>query len=102
MLRHDLCRLVQHFLVDDVVADRLAVEDAEDVLDGATPTRSTASRVTPATCGAAVSLFLAEFGPKRSGGVVEKQADLGREVPAFRMHDVNGCGRRFVFDENGL
>ena len=26
--------LAQHFLVDDVVADRLAVEHAEDVLDG--------------------------------------------------------------------
>jgi hypothetical protein len=29
-----------------------------------------------------------EFGPQTIGGVVEKRADLGREVAALRMHDV--------------
>jgi hypothetical protein len=89
----------QHFLVDDVVADRLAVEHGEDVLDRAILMRSTTSRLAPA---AAIKLSSREFGAQRSGGVVEKQADLGREVPAFRMHDVNWRGWRFVIDENGL
>ena len=43
-----------------------------------------------------------EFAPQPFRGVVDKQADLGREVPAFRMYDMNGCGWGFVFDENGL
>jgi hypothetical protein len=89
----------QHFLVDDVVADRLAVEHGEDVLDRAILMRSTTSRLAPA---AAIKLSSPEFGAQRFSGVVEKQADFGREVPAFRVHDVNGCGWGFVFDENGL
>ena len=61
--------------------------------------RSTTSRLAPA---AAIKLSSPEFGAKRFSGVVEKQTDLGRQVAAFRMHDVNGCGWGFVFDENGL
>lgn len=31
-----------------------------------------------------------EFAAQPLGGVVQKQADFGREVPALGMHDVNG------------
>jgi hypothetical protein len=44
----------------------------------------------------------AEFAAQTFGGVVEKQANFGGEIPPFRMHDVNRGGRRLVFDENGL
>jgi hypothetical protein len=43
-----------------------------------------------------------EFAAQSFGGMVEKEADLGREVSACRMHDVNGCWWRFVFDEDSL
>ena len=93
------CRLIQHFLIYDVVADRLAVEHGEDVLDRAILMRSTTSRLAPA---AAIKLSSPEFGAQRFSGMVEKQANFGREVAAFRVHDMNGCGWGFVFDENGL
>ena len=44
----------------------------------------------------------AEFAAQPFRGVVEKQADFSREVPAFGMNDVNGCWRRLVFDEDDL
>jgi len=43
-----------------------------------------------------------KFATKSFGEVVEKQADFGRKVPAFRMDDVNGRGRWFVVEEDGL
>jgi hypothetical protein len=102
LVARTLLTLVEDLLVDHVVADRLAVEHAENVLDGGDAHAVHRLTRQAGHVRAAIRLFSAEFGTQRFSGVVEKQADLGREVPAFRMHDVNGCGRRLVFDENGL
>ena|SRR5580693_3051697 len=104
--------VVERLLVDDAAACR--VDDSKDtslsdagkvfvvVKSTPDPWKSPAHASNTQRLTRRVLSFLPEFATKRAGGVVEKQADFGRKVAAFRVHDVNGCGWGFVFDENGL